>query len=177
VKRRVFVFLVSILIATAHRLPAPIQEIPESPTPIPKTQAKPKAPAAKHTQSPPEKKSVSPFAGTWEGAATVTCSNGDISNWPSIMVVFPAGAGMVRTRWVDGIGSINGPFVAGYAVNDGIARWNFTGTSKDRQTNATNSMSMRMVDSRAAAVSLHFVYTSGDYKGVSCDVTGTLIRQ
>jgi len=81
VKRRVFVFLVSILIATAHRLPAPIQEIPESPTPIPKAQVKPKKTqskprsieseaTAKSTPKPvamPTLQGPARFAGTWTG--------------------------------------------------------------------------------------------------------------
>src|SRR5205823_10925722 len=37
-----FLMVIALLIATAHHLPAPIQEIPEAPTPAPEQSAKPK---------------------------------------------------------------------------------------------------------------------------------------
>jgi hypothetical protein len=42
--RRTFCFLLvaALLLVTAHRLPAPIQEVPESPTPAPEQSANPK---------------------------------------------------------------------------------------------------------------------------------------
>jgi len=42
-KRSLGLLLVlTLLLVTAHRLPAPIQEVPESPTPVPEQSAKPK---------------------------------------------------------------------------------------------------------------------------------------
>ena len=63
-------FTVLLLVATAHRLPAPIQEVPESPTPTPAV-----APAAQPRKSPPKPKSkpsgAARFAGTWIGRITI----------------------------------------------------------------------------------------------------------
>ena len=169
-----FLLFLIISLMMALRLPAPvIEETSATPT----VQPKPKPPAVEHKQPPPQKKSISPFAGTWEGAATFTCSDGYIGKWPSVLLVFPSDAQTVRTRWVTGSGEIGGPFVTVCAVNGGIARWNFTSISNDSQTSFTDSVSMRLVDPRTAAVSLRIVYTSGDSKGTSCDVTTTLIRQ
>src|SRR5438445_13777303 len=57
------------LLITAHRLPAPIQEVPESPTPTPAV-----ATAAQPRKSPPKPKSkpsgAARFAGTWTGRIT-----------------------------------------------------------------------------------------------------------
>jgi hypothetical protein len=68
--------IVSSLLITAHRLPAPIQEIPESPTPAPAQSAKPKPkvaePKAKTNSTSPSSTTAMPqgpgrFAGTWTG--------------------------------------------------------------------------------------------------------------
>jgi len=74
-----------LLLITAHRLPAPIQEAPEGATPTPEQSAKPKpkrttkpeskrknseTPPKRQTPSPPQSKSTpqrNPFDGTWVG--------------------------------------------------------------------------------------------------------------
>lgn len=76
-KRSLVLFLtVALLLMTTHRLPAPIQEVPESPTPTPAV-----APAAQPRKSPPKPKAkpqtktattslqagATRFAGTWTG--------------------------------------------------------------------------------------------------------------
>ena len=62
--------IVAVLLITAHRLPAPISEIPEAtPTPKPKREAvKPKPEAIPK----PKASSTHLFAGTWTGAMTYT---------------------------------------------------------------------------------------------------------
>jgi hypothetical protein len=61
---------VTLLLITAHRLPAPIQEVPQSPMPGPTV-----APAAQPIKSPPKPKSkpsgAARFAGTWTGRITI----------------------------------------------------------------------------------------------------------
>ena len=59
-KRKVL-FITVVLLLLTHRLPAPITEIPESPTPAPKQSAKPKP---KRITKP---KVTTKFAGTWTG--------------------------------------------------------------------------------------------------------------
>jgi hypothetical protein len=62
----VFFFAFVLLVMTERRLPAPIQEVPPSPTQTPAT-----APAAEPRKSPPKLKSkptgAARFAGTWIG--------------------------------------------------------------------------------------------------------------
>jgi hypothetical protein len=81
--------LTALLLVTAHRLPAPIQEIPESVTPAPKQPVRPKGRALKSETAPSEARSNRPkptvaqtksvqFAGTWAGI-THTFPWGDIS--------------------------------------------------------------------------------------------------
>jgi hypothetical protein len=83
-----FLLAVSLLVVTAHRLPAPIQEVPESPTPTPaststakraaeepsETKAKTFKPKPKQSESEapkkratPEPAKAAPVAGTWNG--------------------------------------------------------------------------------------------------------------
>lgn len=59
---RCFLLLIGLLVITAHRLPAPIQEIPDTPTPTP-TPSQPTAPPAMI----PERVDPGRFAGTWTG--------------------------------------------------------------------------------------------------------------
>ena len=59
-KRKVL-FITVVLLLLTHRLPAPITEIPESPTPAPEQSAKPKP---KRITKP---KVTTKFAGTWTG--------------------------------------------------------------------------------------------------------------
>jgi hypothetical protein len=84
-KRPPALFLtLALLLLTTHRLPAPIQEVPESPTPAPAQSAKPKA---KHVAKPEPKSEASEsatnpvrqrprskqsrFAGVWIGTISV----------------------------------------------------------------------------------------------------------
>jgi hypothetical protein len=61
-----------ILTVTSHRLPAPIQEVPESPTPAPQQSAKLKRtikPKVTSGSSPSSSSKVDRlFVGTWEGS-------------------------------------------------------------------------------------------------------------
>jgi hypothetical protein len=83
VKRRPTLIVATLILVTAHRLLAPIQEVPESPTPAPKIEPieTPRAPKAKPKPKPKSEASASPtnpakqspsskqsrFAGTWVG--------------------------------------------------------------------------------------------------------------
>lgn len=77
------IFSFALLLITVHRLPAPIQEVPESPTPAPEQSAKPKSKritkakatiessegsTKRETPSSPQthaSQNPTPFAGTW----------------------------------------------------------------------------------------------------------------
>jgi cytoskeletal protein RodZ len=69
---------IAFLFVTVHRLPAPIQEIPESPTPAPEQAAKPKPKGTTKPKSEASESATNParqqptskqsrFAGTWSG--------------------------------------------------------------------------------------------------------------
>jgi hypothetical protein len=61
---------VALLLITTHRLPAPISEIPESPTPAPTVAQTP--PPKKSPPKPKSKPSgATRFAGTWTGRITI----------------------------------------------------------------------------------------------------------
>jgi hypothetical protein len=93
--------MVALLIST-HRLPAPISEIPESPTPAPERSAKPKpkrtikpkvtsekSESQAKTASPPQSEATpqrNPFDGTWAG-------KGDIARWGVIELIVVSGSG------------------------------------------------------------------------------------
>jgi hypothetical protein len=96
--------ITALLLATAHRLPAPIQEIPESATPAPAEQAKPKKTQSKSraveseakTESAP-KLSAMPklqgparFTGTWTGTI-----NQGILGTPQVKIVVNSNATLV----------------------------------------------------------------------------------
>jgi hypothetical protein len=70
-----FLVIVLLLVGT-HRLPAPIAEVPESPTPTPAV-----APAPQPKKSPPQPKSkptgATRFAGTWNGRMNII-KTGDV---------------------------------------------------------------------------------------------------
>jgi hypothetical protein len=78
-KQGLAIFLIgTFLLISAHRLPAPISEIPESPTP-------PAAPTSTPQPTPPSQPSTTPeradaarFAGTWTGKIKI--GNGSESN-------------------------------------------------------------------------------------------------
>jgi hypothetical protein len=113
VKRCTFVLVLSILIAAAHRLPAPIQEVQESPPPALEQAARPKKPT-KPKLRPEAGESVanlirqhpsskhSPFAGTWTG----TMQTFPAGNQTTVLTVDPIATTMTVT-WFGKTGSAN----------------------------------------------------------------------
>ena len=116
----------ALLLVFAHRLPAPIQETPESPTPAPKQSAKPKrtnkvkatsenpeglprwktpAESAKPTaRSEPNQHKLNPYAGAWRGV--INCSIwGDLEH---LIVIDDAQKTMTVSKTSSGAGGANG---------------------------------------------------------------------
>jgi|ERR1700736_5975122 len=97
-KRRLLLCLITgLLFSTVHRLPAPIQEASESPTPIPDQSAKPKAKheakpkaASENSQSQTKR---NPFDGTWVGTENL----GSVGTIQSTQVISESGT-MVRSK-------------------------------------------------------------------------------
>jgi hypothetical protein len=107
------------LLISAHRLPAPISELPESPTPTPEQSAKPKpkrtvkpkvtsenseSSTKRQTPSPPQSQPTpnrNPFDGTWVGIFKAIPFHGDIEFTFTI-----TGTGtVVAARWSTGAGN------------------------------------------------------------------------
>jgi cytoskeletal protein RodZ len=103
--------IVALLLITAHRLPAPIQEVPESPTPAatpvpaesakpkPKRISKPKSEASQQATSPARQKPSSKqsrFAGIWVG----TMSTIPYGSLPAVLTVDPTETAMA-VSWYD----------------------------------------------------------------------------
>jgi hypothetical protein len=115
----------TLLLTTAHRLPAPIQEVPESPTPIPnerakprKTQSKPKViasePTTRSTPKPPTVVSPGParFAGTWTG----TINQGVLGNVAISLVINATGTSVQEI-------SRTGTFTRAATIDGNMMTW------------------------------------------------------
>ena len=101
-----FFLVVGLLVITAYRLPAPVSEIPETPTPAPPTSipAIPApAPAEQVTPNPVASlQGAARFAGTWTGTITQPTSTGKVSllfNATATSVIL---AGRARPTTVNG---------------------------------------------------------------------------
>jgi hypothetical protein len=118
--RMKFIRLVAVttaLLISAHRLPAPIQEVPESPTPAPSTATPKSSPNARPSASvkarvkpqstvvaPASARHAGPYAGIWRGV--ITCSF-----WGNIehrIVVDDTQKTMTVSRIGSGAGGANG---------------------------------------------------------------------
>lgn len=132
----------AVLLTTAHRLPAPIQEVPEGPTPSPQQSAKPKpkqtikpnvmsesleSSTKRQTSSPTPTPAPNAFAGTWVG----TIKRGIFGNVDQTFVVNSAGSAVVdKSR----LGSFNWQATCdgkkmtwrGAAMNASSYRWTLT---------------------------------------------------
>src|SRR5438045_3397184 len=76
-----------LLVLSAHRLPAPISEIQETPaaTPLP---AKPKPrPKSTESESDPVSKSVRQFVGTWTGTTSGTGPNNTAFTYKKTLLI------------------------------------------------------------------------------------------
>lgn len=83
-----FLLVAALLFVTAHRLPAPIQEVPESPTPAPEQPAKPKP---KRTTKPKPKSETNELATTPAKQQPSPKQSRFAGKWVGTMPTFPAG--------------------------------------------------------------------------------------
>lgn len=99
-----------LFLVSAHRLPAPIQEVQESPTPTSREHAKKSKPKETEAESPPKAKSkpaattARKFAGIWRGV--INCSV-----WGNIehrIILDNAQTSMTVSRIGNGLGGANG---------------------------------------------------------------------
>jgi hypothetical protein len=114
---------VMLLLITAHRLPAPISEIPESSTPNPEHQPKPKKPRSEsRTSATAASEGPARFAGTWTGTVVFAGTRPLVVNYT--LVINSAGNSVQEksAQW----GSHSYP-----AIRDGKSvRWQTLGPNK-----------------------------------------------
>jgi hypothetical protein len=141
-----------ILLISAHRLLAPISEIPQTtPTPTPKREAPPKTKASPALR----------FAGTWTGKVKV--NNGPITSDSYTFVI-----------------SISDDEKT-VSINEGTpascSRFRETLTWSLSNSSGTNTYTMRINSNGTASFVKEQRITSGDYAGVTSGETGTFSRQ
>jgi len=90
VRRSLFVLISAMLLITAHRLPAPIQETPESPSPAPTVEPKAK-PKPKASPKPKPKSEASESATNSARQQSNSKQSRFAGNWVGTMQTFPAG--------------------------------------------------------------------------------------
>ncbi len=129
VNRGSCVLIIAALLISTHRLPAPISEIPQSPTPTPavteavqpkKSAAKPKAKASPETAIKPQTKPTPPplqtgaarFAGTWTG----TINQGIFGNIEISLAINATGTSVKES-------SKGGTFTHPATINGNMMTW------------------------------------------------------
>jgi hypothetical protein len=137
-----FLLVASLLVITAHRLPAPIQETPDTPTPTP-TPTPQSQPNAQPTITA-ERADPARFAGTWTGRIKIgSGAEADVT-----LVVDPAAASLkqVLKRPNERVHETTHPTtVSGHTLSwrggqMGNVAWTLTPTSDDRTASATTKM-------------------------------------
>jgi hypothetical protein len=175
-----------ILLATVHRLPAPISEV-ETPTPSPKTPAKAHLNRANESGSNRKKiasssRAGSPsiavrgFVGNWEGKVDVSCSEPTCficpinGIWPSFWMVVSNDARKLRITWKTDEG-INGPFDLSSSQAGSTLGSTFSARGNDG-SEWIYSIHLEIVSSNSAALKIHYTH-----QGWTCDGQGILTKR
>ena len=167
----------AILLITAHRLPAPISEAPEttpSPQPnrevIPRPKPKPKA-IAKPRATPSRS-----FAGTWSGSTVNSSSDGEKANSNYYVIRISDDEKTVLINW-----SLSGETMSGSDLQascirvGGTLTWNLTQIGETPTWLCTDTL--RMNANGTASFIRNGRWIAGDYQGITYNNTGTLSRQ
>lgn len=178
---RIALLVLLLVIIGAARLPAPIQEVPESPKPKPEQSAKPKPkPTNKQTKSEkppqtPQSTSVSALAGTWTGNFPTTGSDGSTATMNIVITISPDG----KTSWTKWIIPSTGKWGANMKSAchgaENILRWSFG--AQGGGSTATHSFIVQLNRDRVATMTYHALLKTGRFAGVATDGSGTLTKQ
>ena len=147
---RLLILSVLLLFASAQRLPAPIQEIPETPSPSPRSAPKQPRPKATATAAKPatvQAKSGNLFAGSWHGSLPF----GMAGTITPTLAVNQDGTAVTES------GGLVAPFTASATNNGKTVSW---------RTGAVNEMQWTLTpasDGKTAVVRVHGNMFIGDH--------------
>ena len=162
-----------ILLLAAHRLPAPVSEIPQgTPAPKPKREAlprsKPKVETPLKTKATPNRS----FAGTWNGNVVTSASDGSANSSATYLIRISDDE---RTAWVNW--SQTGQPMTGAGAQAPCNRFRETLTWTLTLSESTATDTMRIDVNGNASFVREGTWTSGDNQGTTYNHTGTLSRQ
>jgi hypothetical protein len=179
--------LAGIFLLVVPRLPAPISEIPPSPTPATTKSAQPKAKAnlqSKSSQKNGKKEregsgqhiAPGPLAGTWIGDAKVRVVNGDAYDGMDTQYIIRI-SDDEKIAWIKlKLSSGNWAMTQSPCLrNVGALTFSYRGASKESP--ATFSFRMQINGSRTALLKVNSILTGGEYAGGTTEAIGTLTKQ
>lgn len=165
--------IVAVLLVTAHRLPAPISEVPQAtPTPKPKREATPRSkpkPEATPKQTATPNRS---FAGTWTGNVAIKVSDGSSNPGSIYNIRISDDEKTVWLNWGEIGKPLGGP---GYQAPCNRFRETLTWSLTFPLQIVTDTLQIN-TDGTAGFVR-EGRWTGGDYEGITYNHTGTLSRQ
>jgi hypothetical protein len=174
--RRILTLLTAALVLiTAHRLPAPISEMPEStPTPKPKREAthvsKPKPEA-----TPNKASSTLSFAGTWRGTAITIGSDG-LRSAEDYIIKISDDEKTVLTSFRGRYVTISGPDYQATCIRFGGAlSWSLKQMGENPTWVSTDTL--RLNSNGTASFVCEGSVIAGDNQGMTFKHTGTFSRQ
>jgi hypothetical protein len=181
VRFRLFL-IAALLLALAHRLPAPIQEASESQTPGPRQseKSKPKSDKPKtQTKSEPQRQtqknsSASSLAGTWTGSFGTAASDGSSGTRIFVITISPDGK-TAWTKWMLASGNWSANFQTACQGAGNLLSWTFP--SRSTEVTVTNSFNLQSLGNRSATVRYHQLITAGSLAGATIDGNGILAKQ
>ncbi|HWY50663.1 MAG TPA: hypothetical protein VNW72_04195 [Chthoniobacterales bacterium] len=180
-KRSVILYLVVavLLFITAHHVPAPIQEIPESPTPTPKLKAVAKSKTeteSEKTHAVKEGASPSHLAGTWTGFVNAVESKDGMKAPYDFAITVSSDAKTVLTKpKLSTESNWRKPYQSACQGGGNLIRWKFL--IQNREAPGLHSFILQLHDNRTATLTWHCQVTSGPHTGVTIDGTGVMTKQ
>jgi hypothetical protein len=159
----------TLLLVTAHRLPAPISE-EATPTPKPKQESTPKPKPKPESTPKPKPTPNRSFAGTWTGNTTNTSSDG--SSGASSYVIKISDDEKAVLINVGEVGKpVGGPPTPSSCTRFGEAlTWSLSGAA------GTTTYTMRLNSNGTASFLREGQFTGGDYDGTTYSHSGTLMK-
>jgi hypothetical protein len=167
---------VAVLLITAHRLPAPISEAPETtPTPKPKREMTPRSKPKPEATPKPAATPNRSFAGTWTGSTADSMSDGSKSNtlWS---IKISDDEKTVLINWhVSGETTI-GPGLQAPCIRFGSAlSWSLKQLGDTPTWACTDTLQLN--SNGTASFVRQGTFIAGDNQGVTYNNTGTLSRE
>jgi hypothetical protein len=159
----------TLLLMTAHRLPAPISE-ESTPTPKPKQESTPRPKPKTEAAPKPKAASKLSFTGTWSGT-TINQSSDGSSGAASYIVKISDDEKAVLVNVGEVGKTVGGPPSPASCTRFGEAlTWSFSSAG------GTTTYTMRLNSNGTASFLREGQYTGGDYDGITYSQTGTFTK-